>query len=316
MSYTYTASGSAVFSGIGAFVIDYIYIAVGIALFFGAAITIVTITINPVLEYITGIILTASAITNNIPGMLSFTGQDTRGPFYYDPRLNPLAGLVLALQPATNSTYDYTTISGLNLRNSWVTNVQVQVFWDKVIQNTPVIVSADNINWISSYFDLYDPRDPNQEYYYVWNGGRTSYSHLNTSQVEEVTCVAALTLNSTYFTIYNGTQHSYYVWFNVNNNGIDPGLVGGPFFNTNFMGIPVLLLSSDQATDVALKLKVTMAGTPGFSATLTPNGPTTVAIASINVARTYAPSPGNSGLKISVVTEGNDEIGYKYAKLA
>jgi hypothetical protein len=282
----------------------------------GAAVAIVLITINPVLEYITGVILTASAITNNIPGMLSFTGQDVRGAFYYDPRLNPLAGLVLALQPATNPSYDYTTISGLNLRTSWVTNVQVQVFWNKVIQNTPVMVSADNVSWIRSYFDLYDPRDPNQEYYYVWNGGRTSYSHLSTSQVEEVTCIPAITLNSTYFTIYNGTQHSYYVWFNVDNNGIDPGLVGGPFFNTSSVAIPVLLLSSDQATDVALKLKVTMAGTTGFSATLTPNDPTTVAIASTIVTRTYAPNPGNSGLKISVVTEGNDEIGYKYAKLA
>lgn len=315
MNYTYTASGGVLSSGVAIFIVGYIYIPINLTILFDSAVTSFVITINPVLEYITGVILTASALTN-ITGMLSFTGQDARGNFYYDPRLNYLAGLVLGLQPSDNPSYDYTTLSSLNVRNSWVTNVQIQVFWNKVSQNTPVQVSADNVNWINSYFDLYDPRDPNQEYYYVWNGGRTSYSHLNTSQVEEVTCVAALTLNSTYFTIYNGTQHSYYVWFNVNNNGIDPGLVGGPFFNTNFMGIPVLLLSSDQATDVALKLKVTMASTTGFSATLIPNDPTTVAIASTYVARTYAPSPSNSGLKISVVTEGNDEIGYKYAKLA
>jgi len=190
------------------------------------------------------------------------------------------------------------------------------VFWDLVSSNTQVQISTDNVNWKNAYFDLYDPEDPNQEYYYVWNEGRTSYSHLNTAQVEEVTCIPALTLNSKYFTIYNGTKQQYYVWFNVASNGIDPGLVGGPFFGTHATGIQVLLLNTDAATDVAVKLKVTMAGTPGFSATITPNDPTTVAIASTTVARTYAPNTENSGLTISVVTEGNDEIGYKYARLA
>jgi hypothetical protein len=317
MIYTYIASGRAVLSGIAITSRSAIfrYTASGIAALNGAATTLQTTSFNPNLETITGAVIAAATIIN-VAGALSFSGRDSRGYYQYDQRLNALAGLILELIPSDNPSYDYITIGGLYVRSNWVNQVQVQVLWNLIAPNTQVQVSTDNVNWQNAYFDLYDPLDPNQQFYYVWDDGRTSYSHLNTAQVEEVTCIPALTLNSKYFTIYNGTDRQYYVWFNVAANGIDPGLVGGPFFGTHATGIQVLLLNADKATDVAIKLKVTMAGTPGFSATIKPNDSTTVAIASTTVARTYAPNAENSGLTISVVTEGNDEIGYKYARLA
>jgi len=114
MIYTYIAFGRAVSSGI-AITKQFLIIAdvlSGTAILGGAAITLQQTTYNPNLEYITGAIIAAATIINT-PGALSFSGQDVRGYYQYDQRLNALAGLTLKLIPSDNLSYDYITIGGL-----------------------------------------------------------------------------------------------------------------------------------------------------------------------------------------------------------
>lgn len=267
------------------------------------------------LEYITGIVYSAETLTG-IDGDQSFSGSDIRGYFNYDARLNALVGLRLRLLPPETPQYDYIVdgSGGIPARADWIHDIQTEYFWSDVPVDAKVQVSNDNSTWKNMYFAQYDTASPNGKFYYVFSGGRTSFSTIGGNELTEATCLSAGLLNSKYFIIYSTTA-KYYVWFNVDGTGINPSSQGGPFFATTYIGIEVKLYAADTADIVATKLKVVMDGLTDFRAILSPSGNTIVAIAVRTASKVYDPNSGTSGMTLVVKVQGGDKESYTYAKL-
>lgn len=286
-------------------------------------------------QYTTGILKTAAELTG-IEGATSFKGSDDRGDFYYDPNLNPiaLAGIrsTLSLYEETLSNYprplspgqktylyDYVVEGSgdLPIREEWLDSAEteLEVDWDSIEVDTEIQVSTDNSTWKNMYFASYDESSPDGKYYYVWAGGRTSFSMTGGYEVTEVTCKAGNTLGGKYFLIYNTENDKYFVWFNLDGTSTSPAADGGPMHGVTATGIEVRVLSTDDAVAVATKTKVVMAGQTDFTAIVNPSNTSMVAIANRVQGRTYDSSAGNSGLTITTRTQGGDTESYLYARL-
>lgn len=267
------------------------------------------------LQYISGIVISAETLTG-ITGATSFRGEDSQGPYTYNARLNSFTGIRSRLLLAEQPQYDYIVngTGGLNVRDDWVSDIQTEVFWELVPVRTEVEVSNDNVNWTKMHFAEYDPTSPDGKFYYVYVEGRTDWSTIGGSEVFEITMVAASGLNSKYLLMFSHTA-TYYVWFNVDSLGIDPGGVGGPLVGLGYTEVEVALDGTDTAELVATKTKVVINGLAEFMSIISPNDSTIVAVASAVAGNVYDAQPGNSGLTIEIKIQGGDKESYQYARL-
>lgn len=267
-------------------------------------------------QYITGIVKSAETITG-ISGASTFAGTDTRGYFFYDSKLKLIGQIRSRLLPSDIPEYDYIVdgSSGIHVRADWVQDIQTEVYWDQVLVDTEVQVSNDNLSWKNMYFAQYDVSSPDGKPYYVWVGGRTSFSTIGGSEITEITCKAANVLGGKYFLIYSPTV-KYYVWFNIDNANSSPGSNGGPMFGVTATGIEVKLAGADTADIVAGKLKIIMDTQAEFRAMISPNSNIIVAVACRTAGKAYDASSGNSGLTIATRIQGGDKENYQYARIA
>jgi hypothetical protein len=287
------------------------------------------------LQTTTGILRTAADITG-ITGATSFSGSDARGSYNYSSKLNTIAeaGIASSLTLYDETLSDYTrplslgqkmylydyVVEGsgnLPIREDWldVSETTLVVSWDEVPIDTAIQVSSNGTTWLNMYFASYDDSSPDGKYYYVWAGGRTSFSTTGGYEVTEVTCKAGNVLGGKYFLIYNTDGDKYFVWFNTDGVSTSPAASGGPLHGVAATGIEVRVLSTDDAVAVALKTKVVMAGQTDFTAIVNPTNTLMVSIANRVQGRTYDSSVGTSGLTISTRTQGGDTESYQYARL-
>lgn len=104
-------------------------------------------------------------------------------------------------------------------------------------------------NYGGTYFNIYDGTSTVNTHYYVYfttPTGVTTDPGFNYPEITTVTTVADVSgsLNSTYFTLYDGAGQEYYVWYSVNGAGVDPAVASA-------LPIKVDLYTNASATIVA-----------------------------------------------------------------
>lgn len=264
--------------------------------------------------YSTGIVISAETLTG-ITGAKTFSGSDVQGAYTYNKKLNALAGSRVELLAAEQSQYDYSVISGIPIRDDWVSDIQTEYYWNNVAVDTEIEVSTDNSNWIKKHFAEYDNTSPDGKYFYVWVEGRTQWTNIGGAEVFEVTMIAASTLNDKYFLIHSLTDTTYYVWFNVDSGGTDPSGAGQPLAGLGYTGVEVTLYGADSSALVATKAKVVINGLSEFLAIISPENSSVVAVAPSAAGDVYDAQPGNSSLTIEVKVQGGDKESYAYARI-
>lgn len=126
--------------------------------------------------------------------------------------------------------------------------------------------------------------------------------------VTGITCVAdvAGSLNNKYFQISSQSGVQYFVWFNVNSEGVSPALAG-------MTGVEVALATGATDAQVATAVASALDALAGFVAP----APAAEVVAVTNAAAgvTNAPAAGNSGFTIAVTTAGaNEQVGWGSSK--
>jgi hypothetical protein len=141
------------------------------------------------------------------------------------------------------------------------------------------------------------------------SNGTTSNTYTFVTGQQEITTVkvnsAASLLNSKYFLI-SSTETDYYVWFDLDDTGVDPGtnLIANPSL-TGRTGIKVNVISADTANDVAQKIKnVLSTYLDDFIPTVSTD---TVTITNYSFGKTTDATPGDSGFTVNIVADGRSE---------
>ena len=119
------------------------------------------------------------------------------------------------------------------------------------------------------------------------------------TQVTDIQTVADVSssLNSTYF-YYDTPDTAYYVWFNVDSAGTDPGI-------NNRTGIEVAISENDSADTVASALQTALNDISGITATVSTD---TVTATNDSTGEAEAAVDYTTGFTISVTTTGVDEV--------
>jgi hypothetical protein len=141
------------------------------------------------------------------------------------------------------------------------------------------------------------------------SNGTTSNTYTFVTGQQEITTVkvnsAASLLNSKYFLI-SSTETDYYVWFDLDDTGIDPGtnLIANPSL-TGRTGIKVNVISADTVNDVAQKIKnVLSTYLDDFIPTVSTD---TVTITNYSFGKTADATPGDSGFTVDTIADGRSE---------
>lgn len=267
--------------------------------------------------YLTGIIKSAADILS-VANITSFSGSDSQGSFTYSSRLNSFAGSSIKLYQSEVSDYDYQTSSGLKLRSEWLEGdaPSIEVIWTLVPVDTDVLVrNSEEDEWIEAHFYQYNPDSTDSKFYYVYADGRTSYTTVGGSEVTHITAISATTLNNKYLFLHSSST-SYYVWFNVDSGGTDPGSAGQPLESLGFTGIEVALTSADNSETVAFKIATEINSEADFGAVVDSEDLSMVIVTEADEDFSYNATSGTSGMVVEIVREGGDIENYRYATLS
>jgi hypothetical protein len=117
-------------------------------------------------------------ITHSPSTVQAFEGTDNDGFFRYQKRLEDYSGEEVELVEVNLPGYSYQVkdVEGLYLRSDWVTNVNVEIFWNNVLVDTPVKVKQNpGDGWTNANFARYDADRPGAKIA-VWANGRNSHT--------------------------------------------------------------------------------------------------------------------------------------------
>ena len=244
------------------------------------------------------------------PGIVTFRGYYSNGmPFYYSPKLNRLASLpFVKIKPYEKDGYHYLILEsgGILARSDWLKDISYIVDWSKCPIDEIIEVSNDQTNWYKMCFAGYDENDPNNKPFYTFAGGRNSKTSLPLREVVSVTLQDWNVVAGKYFLLYS-KNNSYYVWFNLDNRNTDPGL-------QNKIPIEVNIQTGSPASYIANLVKEKLNTISDFNASISQNNNRVVEITIQDVGKVYDASPGNSGLSISIRTQGGDVVSWSFAR--
>lgn len=119
------------------------------------------------------------------------------------------------------------------------------------------------------------------------------------AEVVSITCPAATSINSKYFTFEianSGTK--YYAWFNVNSGGVDPAVSGRT-------GVAVAVATGATAAQVATALSAAIDALAGFTASASG---AVVTMTQVTAGGAPDPADVDSGVTIEVTTQGCNAI--------
>jgi len=254
--------------------------------------------------YITGYVKTAESVLN-YPGVQSFRGEDSRGTFMYDPKLNALDGYKSILfKRDTGDPYDYTVnaTNAIRVRSDWIDSLDYDIDWTKVPIDEVIEVSTGNGSWYPMHFASYDPDNPNSEPYFTFRAGRSSTTSLELKERISINLTNWENLSGKYILIYSRTD-SYYIWFNLDSGSTDPKSSGGPLYDTNYDPIQVDIQTGEPANSIATKVKDQVNSIGAFNASVS-NSTVTIEVA--DYGKVYDASSGNSGLTVTTQVQGGD----------
>jgi hypothetical protein len=122
-----------------------------------------------------------------------------------------------------------------------------------------------------------------------------------TSQVTEIKCLPASSLNNKYFYINTAEDEvKYYVWFNINGLGVDPAV-------PNRMAIEVMLNSTDSADIVAYALNYIFNAMDAFKSVIMRPSTQVIHVENLQFGLTTDAIDISTGFEINTLTEGLTE---------
>lgn len=264
---------------------------------------------------VTAFVQKAEDITNT-PGVIHFRGNDTRGYFEYDKKLNALDGMKVGLIPlVAGHNYDYIVeaTGGIRVRSDWLQTIDYEVDWVTVPIDEVIEVSTGSGSWYKMHFAGYEPNSPNSKPYLAFQAGRSSETALDLQEVISVTLSNWDGLAGKYFLFYSDTS-SYYIWFNLENGNVDPGGSGGPLENSGYTGIEVDIQTGEPADSIAESVKDAIDSISDFSAVISNQSNSIVEITVQESGLVFDATPENSNLTISVKMQGGDIVGWPMAR--
>lgn len=261
--------------------------------------------------YLTGIIKSAQDVTG-YPGIRKFAGEDSKGYYFYSPRLNALDGFRERLFVAEpEETYDYivNATNGLRVRSDWLESLEYEVDWTMVPLDEVIEVSTGDGNWYPMSFFKYDPDAPNNPYF-TFRAGRNSKTALDLNETVEVNLSDWENLGGKYFFIYSPDK-TFYIWFNLDENNVDPGDPGGPLGTYSYTGLEISIETGEPANSIATKVKDAIDSRSEFNASVSSNK---VTIQVVESKAVYDASSGTTSLTINVTTQGGDVQSWPMAR--
>lgn len=262
--------------------------------------------------YIAAFIKSAEDILN-YPGIKSFRGEDSRGSFVYDPKLNALDGFKSTLfRRSSDDPYDYTVnaTNAIRVRSDWVESLEYEIDWSLVPIDEVIEVSTGNGSWYPMHFASYDPDNPNDDPYFTFRAGRSSTTALELKERIEIVLTDWENLSGKYILIYSRTS-GYYIWFDLDGGTTDPKSPGGPLYDTNYQPIKIDIQTGEPASSIATKVKNEIDSLEAFNASVTSN---TVTIEIADSGKVYDASSGNSGLAVTTKIQGGDVESWPLAR--
>lgn len=264
---------------------------------------------------VTAFVQKAEDLTN-IPGVIHFRGEDSRGYFEYDKRLNALDGLKVALDPLpSGNPYDYVVVAtgGIRVRADWLQTIDYEVEWQTVPIDEVIEVSTGSGSWYKMHFAGYEPNSPNDKPYLTFQAGRSSETSLDLQEVISVTLSDWSDLGGKYFLFYSD-DNSYYIWFDLDNESSDPGSAGGPLENSGYTGVEVDIKTGEPANSIANSVKDAIDAISDFEAIISSEDDRIVEITVKQSGLVFDATPENSNLTISVKMQGGDIVGWSMAR--
>lgn len=260
--------------------------------------------------YITGYIRKAEDILN-YPGTRTFRGEDSKGYFSYDPKLNALNGYKSILFKAYDS-YDYVVnaTNGIKVRSDWIDSLDYDVDWELVPIDEVIEVSSGNGKWYPMHFASYDPNNPNEKPYFTFKSGRSSETALNLKEKIEITLSNWENLSGKYILLYS-KDNSYYIWFNLDEGSSDPGASGGPLYGEGYTGIEISISTGEPADSIAEKVGNETDSLDDFDSSVSSN---VVTIEVSEYGKVYDASNGTSELNVVTRMQGGDVEAWSLAR--
>jgi hypothetical protein len=262
--------------------------------------------------YITGYILKAENILN-YPGVITFRGEDSRGSFIYDSKLNALDGYKSILyKRETGDVYDYTVdaTNAIRVRSDWIDSLDYDVDWTLVPIDETIEVSTGNGKWYPMHFAGYEPDNPNENYYFTFRAGRSSETSLDLKEKISIVAKDWEDLSSKYLLLYS-IEKSFYLWFNLEEDSTDPKSSGGPLDGTDYEPIEINIETGEPADSIANKIKNKVDALEDFDASVS-NSEVTIEV--VEVGKVYDASSGTSGLTVTTKVQGGDVEGWPLAR--
>lgn len=264
---------------------------------------------------LTAFVQKAEDITN-IPGLRHFRGDDARGYFEYNTKLNALDGMkvnLIVLDPGMPYDYIVEATGGIRVRADWLETIEYDVEWAAVPIDEVIEVSTGSGNWYPMHFAGYDPDNPNSKPYLTFQSGRSSKTALDLQEVIHVTLSDWENLGGKHFLFYSEAD-SFYIWFNLDENNSDPGGPNGPLDGLGYTGVEIKIQTGEPADSIASSVQQEIDAISDFSAAVSTEDNRIVEITVEETGKVYDATPENSNLTIQIKMQGGDIVSWSMAR--